>query len=411
MSVPLNRLYDFLHDSCKPYDIIIYRYLPHGSRNLADCKAITDTGPPGSIKFLHYARMVCHDQESVDYKEFAGHLPISSSRIADVPYPVLQCITKKELDLHDAILLLHSEQNSTDVAWLEQFGTVSVYYWSHAMIALDWFRYAEHDPLLHSQSTPAHDFLIYNRAWAGLREYRLKFTELIIDTQLVDKCQLTFNPDDSQHYTAHKFANAQFQISRYDFETILNPTMADSSASADYSSIDYQNSWIEVVLETVFDDTKLHLTEKSLRPIACGKPFILAATPGSLGYLRSYGFKTFGNCWDESYDLIQDPVARLQAIVALMQELSQLTPDRKKELSCKIAKICAHNKQLFFSKKFQQYVITEFKQNLALAMLHMKQHKNGRYLQKLKNAAVDYNGSGTEIWTEYINSLKGNNCP
>jgi hypothetical protein len=48
------------------------------------------------------------------------------------------------------------------------------------------------------------------------------------------------------------------------------------------------------------------LTEKALRPIACGQPFILAATPGSLQYLRSYGFKTFSGYIDETYDTIQE---------------------------------------------------------------------------------------------------------
>jgi hypothetical protein len=46
------------------------------------------------------------------------------------------------------------------------------------------------------------------------------------------------------------------------------------------------------VAETVFD-TRIHLTEKTLRPIACGHPFILAAGPGSLKYLQTYGFRTF----------------------------------------------------------------------------------------------------------------------
>jgi hypothetical protein len=69
------------------------------------------------------------------------------------------------------------------------------------------------------------------------------------------------------------------------------------------------------VLETLFDDHRWHLTEKSLRPIACGKPFVLMATPGSLQYLRQYGFKTFDGLIDETYDSIQNPKQRLQAVL------------------------------------------------------------------------------------------------
>ena len=81
------------------------------------------------------------------------------------------------------------------------------------------------------------------------------------------------------------------------------------------------------MLETLFDDDRLQLTEKSLRPIACGQPFILAATHGSLQYLQNYGFKTFNDVFDESYDQIEDPVKRLKAIVALMVQISQWTDD------------------------------------------------------------------------------------
>ena len=48
----------------------------------------------------------------------------------------------------------------------QQQGYVPVYYWSHGVIALDWFRYAEQDPVL--KFDPAritHDFLIYNRTY------------------------------------------------------------------------------------------------------------------------------------------------------------------------------------------------------------------------------------------------------
>ena len=86
------------------------------------------------------------------------------------------------------------------------------------------------------------------------------------------------------------------------------------------------------MLETLFDDTRWHLTEKSLRPSACGKPFMLAATAGSLQYLRSYGFKTFSGLIDESYDLIVEPHLRLQSIAQEMQRISQLSPNKKYKL-------------------------------------------------------------------------------
>jgi uncharacterized protein YnzC (UPF0291/DUF896 family) len=106
------------------------------------------------------------------------------------------------------------------------------------------------------------------------------------------------------------------------------------------------------------------LTEKSLRPIACGQPFILAGTPGSLQYLREYGFKTFDGYIDETYDTIQDPVDRLNAVITEMQRINNLTAKQKQQLLIGVKSSVTHNQQLFFSKEFHHHIVDEFKQNL-----------------------------------------------
>jgi len=137
------------------------------------------------------------------------------------------------------------------------------------------------------------------------------------------------------------------------------------------------------VLETLFDDTRWHLTEKSLRPIACGKPFILAATPGSLQYLQSYGFETFSDLIDESYDLIVEPQLRLLAIVKEMQRISQLSSIEKCKLYTDLDVICLRNKQHFFNG-FVEQVIEEYQTNLDTAMQVMQQHCTGKHLTEIK---------------------------
>jgi len=336
--------------------------------------------------------MVCHDQETLDYKSYL--VPINlHSKILDIPYPVLNKVLKNgDINYYDNILLLHSEMRSKDLEWFENNGAVGVYWWSHAIIARDWYRYAETDPLLAKEKSPKVDFLIYNRAWTGLREYRLKFTELILDQRLQSFCQMHFNPcDNGAHYQEHEFCNPAFRPTKDDLCKHFSPTTADSTASADYCSLDYQNCAIEVVLETVFDDTKWHLTEKALRPLACGMPFILAATPGSLQYLRRYGFKTFHDCFDESYDDIQDPVQRLECIVCLMKQLSELTHSQKQQLYSKLQPICDFNRQRFFSKAFHTQVVEEFVTNFTPAFEFIKQSDSHKYFDRylrLKKAFV-----------------------
>jgi hypothetical protein len=127
----------------------------------------------------------------------------------------------------------------------------------------------------------------------------------------------------------------------------------------------------------MFDDTRTHLTEKSLRPIACGQPFVLVATPGSLEYLKHYGFETFNDVFDESYDKELDPLLRLEKVIKLMTHMKNLTASEKKQLS----NIALRNKQRFFSIEFQQFVVNEFKSNLDSALIEMKKHCLGSFLK------------------------------
>jgi hypothetical protein len=240
------------------------------------------------------------------------------------------------------------------------------------VIARDWFRYANIDPQLKQPKNISRTFLIYNRAWAGTREYRLKFADLLVENQLTNLCLTTFSTiDQDVYYQDHVFVNDKFKPN-YQLEEFYSPNTTTSCYSADYTSQNYLDTQIEVVLETLFDDPRLHLTEKSLRPIACGQPFILAATPGSLTYLQSYGFQTFGDCWDESYDQIQDPIDRLNAIIQVMKNIASLDQVAQQELEQKIVSICKYNQDRFFSEQFFNQIINEYKENMNFAIGKVK---------------------------------------
>ena len=129
---------------------------------------------------------------------------------------------------------------------------------------------------------------------------------------------------------------------------------------------------IEIVLETLFCDQRLHLTEKILRPIACGQPFVLVATHGSLDYLRDYGFKTFDSVWDESYDQIQDPENRLKAVISLMKQIAGWDAYTKQKRLAQAMEIANHNRKWFFSQEFSDRIVYELETNLRLALNEIK---------------------------------------
>ncbi len=319
-------------------------------------------------------------------------------------------------NLYNYILLVHSEKNSKEIDTYFQNGFLPVYYWSHAVIAADWFRYAEHDPVLQYNSAAfAQDFLIYNRAWSGTREYRLAFADQLIQAGLVTHCRTSFAPVDSGlHYNQHKFENPNLTIVRTDLETVLQPNTHDSCASADYNNLDYTQTGMEIVLETLFDDARLHLTEKSLRPIACGKPFMLVATAGSLRYLRSYGFETFGDLIDESYDLETDPVARLTAVIKEMSRIRSLASADKIVLWNQLHQIAERNKQRFFSAEWQASIVQEYVDNMNQAMITVNQHCTGKHWKQFQELdcilGINNTRSQEEI-NQVLNYLALKNSP
>jgi len=401
--------------------MLIYGWIPHGSKKLENFRMLSRHVANGWINEMTTPMIIMHDQEPLQFdlwsdNDFADHW---DNRIVSrnwnqhhraperVAYQIdlhLRGLTNPSSNLYDYIIITHSEQNSDQIDLYQHHGFLPVYFWSHALIAADWFRYAAHDVCLTHRNINK-DFLIYNRAWSGTREYRLTFAELIETANINNDCLISFSTvDNNIHYTNHQFANKSLAITSNTLHKTFAPNTHSSSASADYNSYDYSITGIEVVLETLFDDTRWHLTEKTLRPIACGQPFILAATPGSLQYLQKYGFETFDGLINESYDNIIDPRARLQAIVIEMQRIAAMSTVDKQLLWQQLYAIAARNKQRFFSQEWQTSIENEFTCNLNSAMTVMEQNCTGKYWTKSKTMPLSA-GSATRS-TEELQALE-----
>lgn len=83
----------------------------------------------------------------------------------------------------------------------------------------------------------------------------------------------------------------------------------------------YRRTLISVVTETYVDDAQLLIGEKVFKPMLCGSAFMILGSKGTLACLRKQGFRTFDNCWDESYDQMDHTADRIAAIVQQLQLL------------------------------------------------------------------------------------------
>ena len=87
------------------------------------------------------------------------------------------------------------------------------------------------------------------------------------------------------------------------------------------------------------------------------QPFMLIAAPGNLAYLRSYGFKTFEGIIDESYDLIQDNDARIDAVVKQLTWYCTLSDSDKKSVISAVNDIVEYNFRHFYGEF--KHIITQ----------------------------------------------------
>jgi hypothetical protein len=124
----------------------------------------------------------------------------------------------------------------------------------------------------------------------------------------------------------------------------------------------YQKIGVDIVTETVFNYPYPFITEKTYRPIASLRPFIIVGAWHTLDFLKNIGFKTFSVIIDESYDNIDDPEKRFNSVcnsikVFVSRPLAQIKQDLHS-----IEHILVYNQTHLFNlidcelKKFQQAI-------------------------------------------------------
>jgi hypothetical protein len=389
MSIPLDRLYHYIESIAQDIrkdNVVIYRFSPHGSKNIENLDLLRKYNwrELASLPCLY-----CNDQEPLNYDFYQTQkFPIGPQE--SIPSLLLKYqIPRQEnfrhlINIYDRSILLHSEKRGENLELYANSQFIPVYYWSHAIIAQDWFRFANH---IKQKKNVTKTFLIYNRAWSGTREYRLGFADRVIRLGLHENCLMRVSPVDpdlNKHYDLHQFEHPEWRPHNV-IEKYFPISEAESHYSADFDLEDYESTDIEVVLETLFDDLRLHLTEKTLRPIATGQPFMLAGTYGSLKYLREYGFKTFNDCWDESYDMMSDSIERMNKITEVMGDIVSMAPAKHKKMLVQARAIAAYNKQHFFSNKFQKLIKQELTDNLSKAFKELETTNTSKiYLENRK---------------------------
>ena len=116
-----------------------------------------------------------------------------------------------------------------------------------------------------------------------------------------------------------------------------------SEAVMDQPLTEYGRSWFSVVTETEMRDRLLRITEKPLKPLMNFHPFMVLGNPGSLELLRGYGFRSFPEMFDESYDEEPDPRRRFEMVFGQIERLCALEESELARLEAATEATVIHN--------------------------------------------------------------------
>ena len=301
------------------------------------------------------------DVQPIDLAIHASTFELVKQRSADI----------QNRNLKQVGTIITSEKNSTQVDEIcNLYGWQSRYYFFWGWAALDWYRGYDKTFLIKppNERTIKKTFLMPNRILGGTRRHRLLLLYHIFKFNMTNNWISCPEICPGENVTVHSMAS-QLKFIYPDIEEVYAkqkfpiefPNESGAPMHSCWLSLfnESEESLLYLVTETVGEGCRLHLTEKSFKPICLRMPFIIAGTCGSLQHLRSYGFKTFNTLWDESYDDETDDVIRMEKIANLLYSLDQLSIEEKQNLFNMAQDICEYNYKHFYNGGFEKILWEE----------------------------------------------------
>jgi hypothetical protein len=130
-----------------------------------------------------------------------------------------------------------------------------------------------------------------------------------------------------------------------EYEKGQTPSMSNTQDIKLYEF--YKEAFFDIVTETRFAEPSANFSEKLLQPVQYMKPFVVVAPPKTLEYFKSFGYQTFSDFWDESYDDELDHDKRLAKLLTLVNSILNKSIEELREMYKQMRPIVEHNKQTY----------------------------------------------------------------
>jgi hypothetical protein len=370
MNEPFYNLYNIIFDTGSITNKKLQKHIFTELGN-NDPRLLVDTSDiPHVFDRLTYQKLIFHDQEPILFNSF------KNAWLNKIHF-----VNRLETN-H---ILSNSEKNSIEKdELLKQSGWHDFYWFSNGFLSLEWYRFYRYAKYLENCWNPTKNFSSYNRILPD-RLHRLEIANHLYN-----------------HYPNQIILSRHFGDDATDNLFVNTTNIKSKNLSYTIHDKDFIDSFCHVITERIFYEDRIHLTEKTFRPIICCRPFILASSPGSLQYLKDYGFKTFSDFWSEDYDNITDHNKRLYAILNIIDYIGSLTHSQMIDLLHSMKEILIYNRNHFYNQ-FEKNITKELHDNLHTALLQQNNVEPyyNRIMQSLTPAEYELVKNSTEMCTEF----------
>jgi len=117
----------------------------------------------------------------------------------------------------------------------------------------------------------------------------------------------------------------------------------------------YREILIDVVVESHVAGNTFFPTEKTVRPMLLGKPFLVFASCNYLVYLRQMGFRTFSDFWSEDYDG-HEGKERLIRMLSVLDTIAAMTASQREAMYWDLQYTLQHNQNILKQRKWSNNI-------------------------------------------------------
>jgi hypothetical protein len=152
----------------------------------------------------------------------------------------------------------------------------------------------------------------------------------------------TFNWFETKQILVDDFQESQFNVNRHP---------------------NYDSTFLHVVTET--SNEHFFITEKTVKPLILGRPFIVYSKPGFNHMLQDMGFELYDEIIDYTFDLIQDREEYCEGLVDQIKKIDKLSFTELENINKTLIPKIQRNQQraldIRYDGRFQDIVMSEWK--------------------------------------------------